>query len=54
MMLVSSLNAQQLKTAIQTAVNSNNAAAKTQSRIDKLSDQTGDIVGRYRNVINEI
>ena len=53
-MLVGSLNAQQLKTAIQTAVDTNKAAAKAQTRIDKLSDQTGDIVGRYRNVINEI
>ena len=54
MLLVGSINAQQLKTAIQVAVDTNNAAKKAQSRIDKLNDQTGDIVGRYRNVINEI
>ncbi len=53
MLLVGSANAQ-LNTAVQTAVNTNKAAAKTQSRIDKLNDQTGDIVGRYRNVINEV
>ncbi len=54
MLLVSSINAQQLNTAVQVAVNSNNASANAQVRIDKLNDQTDDLTGKYRVILNEI
>ena len=47
-------NAQPLNTAVQTAVNTNKAAAQAQVRIDKLSTQTDTLVGQYRQVLNEI
>jgi len=52
--IVGSGVAQQLKTAIQVAVDTNKAAAKTQTRIDRLNDQTDDLTGQYRNVLNQI
>ena len=52
--MMSSVGAQQLNTAVQVAVDTNKAAAKAQVRIDKLNDQTDDLTGQYRNVLNEI
>jgi len=52
--LVGSVNAQQLNSAIQVATDTNKASAKAQVRIDKLNDQTGDLTGRYRNLLNQI
>ncbi|MBL4659435.1 MAG: DUF3450 domain-containing protein [Alcanivoracaceae bacterium] len=54
MLLVSSINAQQLNTAVQVAVNTNKASANAQVRIDKLNDQTDDLTGKYRIILNEI
>ena len=48
------INAQPLNTAVQVAVNTNKAAAQAQVRIDKLSTQTDNLVGQYRQVLNEI
>jgi TolA-binding protein len=50
----SSINAQQLNTAVQVAVDTNNASAKAQNRIDKLNDQTDNLTGQYRTILNEI
>lgn len=52
--IVGSVNAQQLNTAIQVATDTNTTSAKAQVRIDKLSDQTGDLTSRYRNLLNQI
>ena len=54
LVIVNGLNAQQLNTAIQVAVDTNKASGVAQVRIDKLNDQTDDLTGRYRNVLNEI
>jgi hypothetical protein len=54
LVIVSGLNAQQLNTAVQVAVDTNKASGKAQVRIDKLNDQTDDLTGKYRNVLNEI
>lgn len=54
MLTINSLSAQQLNTAVQVAVNTNKASAKTQIRVDKLSDQTDDLTGKYRTVLNAI
>ena len=54
LLMVSSLNAQQLNTAVQVTVDTNKASANAQVRIDKLNDQTDDLTGKYRNVLNEI
>lgn len=48
------VNAQQLKTAVQVVVNTNDASAAAQSRINNLNDQTDGLTGQYRTVINEI
>lgn len=52
--VVGSINAQQLNTAVQVAVDTNKASAKAQKRIDKLNNQTDDLTGQYRNILNEI
>ncbi len=44
----------QLNTAIQVAVDTNKASAQAQVRIDKLNNQTDDLTGQYRVVLNEI
>jgi hypothetical protein len=54
LVMVSGVNAQQLNTAIQVAVDTNKASGTAQVRIDKLNDQTDDLTGTYRNVLNEI
>jgi hypothetical protein len=51
---VASVNAQQLKTAIQVAVDTNQASAAAQVRIDSLSTQTDNMTGEYRNLLNQI
>jgi len=51
---VLSINAQQLNTAVQVAVDTNNASATAQTRIDKLNDQTDNLTGQYRTILNEI
>ncbi|VAW40831.1 hypothetical protein MNBD_GAMMA01-1937 [hydrothermal vent metagenome] len=48
------VNAQQLNTAIQVAVDTNKASAQAQTRIERLNDQTDDLTGQYRNILNEI
>jgi len=53
-LIINSLSAQQLNTAVQVAVNTNKASAKAQVRVDKLNGQTGDLTGQYRTVLNEI
>ena len=45
---------QQLNTAVQVVVDTNNASAATQTRIDSLNDQTDELTAKYRNVLNEI
>lgn len=47
-------NAQQLKTAVQVVVNTNDASRDAQQRINRLNDQTDDLTGQYRAIINEI
>lgn len=54
MLTINSLSAQQLNTAVQVAVDTNRASAKAQVRVDKLNDQTDDLTGKYRTVINQI
>ena len=54
LVMVSGVNAQQLNSAIQVAVDTNKASSTAQVRIDKLNDQTDDLTGTYRNVLNEI
>jgi hypothetical protein len=54
LVIASGLNAQQLNTAIQVAVDTNKASGQAQVRIDKLNDQTDNLTGIYRNVLNEI
>ncbi len=53
-LIMSSVGAQQLNTTVQVAVDTNKAAAKAQVRIDRLNDQTDDLTGQYRNILNEI
>lgn len=52
--VASGVSAQLLNTAVQVAVDTNKASAKAQVRIDKLNNQTDDLTGQYRNVLNEI
>lgn len=54
MLIVGSINAQQLNTAVQVTVDTNKASANTQVRIDKLNDQTDDLTSKYRTILNEI
>lgn len=54
MLFMGGIHAQQLKTAVQVAVDTNKASAQAQVRIDKLNDQTDDLTGQYRTVLNEI
>lgn len=52
-LMISTVNAQ-LNTAVQVAVDTNKAAKAAQVRIDKLSNQTEDLTGQYRNILNQI
>ena len=51
---VANVNAQQLKTAVQVAVDTNQASAAAQVRIDTLSNQTDNLTSEYRNLLNQI
>ncbi len=51
---VANVNAQQLKTAVQVAVDTNQASVAAQVRIDKLDSQTNSLTGQYRNLLNQI
>jgi len=51
---VASVNAQQLRTAVQVAVDTNDASATTQVRIDKLNNQADGLTSEYRNLLNQI
>lgn len=51
---VANVNAQQLKTAVQVAVDTNQASAAAQVRIDSLNNQTDSLTGEYRNLLNQI
>jgi len=44
----------QLQTAVQVVTNTNNAAENSQKSIDRLSDQTEELLVQYRTVITEI
>ncbi|MCX7552621.1 DUF3450 domain-containing protein [Marinicella sp. S1101] len=44
----------QLQTAVQVVTNSNTAAESSQKNIDRLSDQTEELLVQYRTVISEI
>jgi hypothetical protein len=44
----------QLQTAVQVVTNTNTAAANSQNSIDRLSDQTEELLVQYRTVISEI
>jgi chromosome segregation ATPase len=44
----------QLQTAVQVVTNTNNAAANSQNNIDRLSDQTEELLVQYRTVLSEI
>lgn len=44
----------QLQTAVQVVTNTNNAAANSQDNIDRLSDQTEELLVQYRTVLSEI
>jgi len=47
------VNAQALKTAIQTDVKINKDAAKAQKTVDRLADQADNLTIKYRTVLNE-
>jgi len=51
---VSSVNAQHLNTAVQVAVDTNQASASTQTRVDTLNGQTDNLIGEYKSKLNEI
>ena len=44
----------QLQTAVQVVTNTNNAAANSQNNIDRLSDQTEELLVQYRTILSEI
>lgn len=51
---VASVNAQQLRTAVQVAVDTNQTSASAQVRIDTLNNQADNLTGEYRNLLNQI
>ena len=51
---VASVNAQQLRTAVQVAVDTNQASADAQVRIDSLNNQADNLTSEYRNLLNQI
>lgn len=53
-MTVLTVNAQQLKTAVQVAVDTNQASAAAQVRIDSVNNQTDNLTSEYRNLLNQI
>lgn len=53
-LMVTSVASAQLQTAVQVVTNTNNSAANSQQTIDRLSDQTEELLVQYRTVISEI
>ncbi len=54
LMVTSVASFAQLQTAVQVVTNTNNAAENSQQSIDRLSDQTEELLVQYRTVISEI
>lgn len=54
LMVTSMASFAQLQTAVQVVTNTNNAAENSQQSIDRLSDQTEELLVQYRTVISEI
>ncbi len=54
LMVTSIASFAQLQTAVQVVTNTNNAAESSQKSIDRLSDQTEELLVQYRTVISEI
>ncbi len=54
LMVTSIASFAQLQTAVQVVTNTNSAAANSQQSIDRLSDQTEELLVQYRTVISEI
>ncbi len=54
LMVTSMASFAQLQTAVQVVTNSNNAAESSQKNIDRLNDQTEELLVQYRTVISEI
>lgn len=54
LMVTSMAGIAQLQTAVQVVTNTNNAAESSQRNIDRLSDQTEELLVQYRTVLSEI
>lgn len=54
LMLVSVAATAQLQTAVQVVTNTNNAAQTSQNSVNRLNDQTEDLLVQYRTVLSEI
>ncbi len=54
LMLVSVAATAQLQTAVQVVTNTNNAAQTSQTSVNRLNDQTEDLLVQYRTVLSEI
>lgn len=54
LMVTSFAGLAQLQTAVQVVTNTNNAAESSQQNIDRLSDQTEELLVQYRTVLSEI
>ncbi len=54
LMVTSMASFAQLQTAVQVVTNTNNAAESSQNNIDRLNDQTEELLVQYRTVITEI
>ena len=54
LMFISVAVSAQLQTAVQVVTNTNNAAASSQTNVDRLSDQTEELLVQYRTVLSEI
>ncbi len=54
LMVTSFAGLAQLQTAVQVVTNTNNAAENSQQNIDRLSDQTEELLVQYRTVLSEI
>ncbi len=54
LMVTSMAGFAQLQTAVQVVTNTNNAAENSQKTVDRLSDQTEELLVQYRTVLSEI
>ena len=54
LMVTSAASFAQLQTAVQVVTNTNSAAANSQESVDRLSDQTEELLVQYRTVLSEI